>query len=203
MTFTQDLLDALAPMMYAEAQTGNALTDYLSGLGLEFELVESWVSDTDTDIGWSLLLDIDRCPPEALPWLAQIVGLTLPTGLSAADQRNLIRTTPNWKRGTVGALTGAAAPFLTGNKTVILRERYDGSGNDAPYYLQIITYASETPDSSLVLKALMSQKAGGIILTYTVATGQDYQQLKTNRATYQVMKNYYPTYAGVKSDTGV
>lgn len=203
MTYTQDLLDNLAPMLYAEADTGDALTTFLGALGLPFELVETWASDTDTDIGWSLLVDVDRAPVEALPWLAQIVGLQLPQGLTEAAQRQLIRDTPNWKRGTVGAMAGAPAPYLTGNKTVILRERYDGSSNDAPYYMQIITYASETPDPVASEAAIRAQKPAGIILTYTVAAGQDLQQLKNNYATLQLVKDHYATLAGIKADQPV
>lgn len=201
--FAQDVLDALAPMLYAEATTGNALADYVTGLSLPFELVEAWASDTDTtpsQVGWSLLLDVDRCPVEALPWLAQIVGLKLNTALSEADQREQIESTPNWKRGTPGALQAAPAPYLTGTKTVILRERYDGSGNDAPYDIEVITYTGETPDSASVLKALITQKATGLTLAYVTLSGQDYQTLKNNYSTYQAVKNAYLTYQGVKSN---
>lgn len=198
--FAQDVLDALAPMLYAEATTGNALADYVTGVSQPFELVEEWASDTDTDIGWSLLLDIDRAPVEALPWLAQIVGLKLNTALSVADQRQQIHNTPNWKRGSPGAMKAAPAPFLTGTKTVILRERYDGSGNDAPYDIEVITYTAETPNSAAVLAAVTKQKATGLILTYVTIAGQDYQTVKDNYVTYQALKDAYVTYQGVKAN---
>lgn len=201
MSYAQDVLDALAPMLYAEVSTGDALTDYVTGLSLPFELVETWASDTDTHIGWSLLLDVDRCPVEALPWLAQIVGLKLNTGLSVADQRQQIHDAPNWKRGTPGAMRAAPAPYLTGAKTVILRERYDGSGNDAPYYIEAITYTAETPNPTIVEAAIRSQKAGGIILTYVTASGPDLQFVKDNYATLQTIKDTFLTLGGLKAGT--
>lgn len=201
MSFAQDVLDALAPMLYAEADTGSALTDYATGVSLPFELVEEWVSDTDTDIGWSLLLDVDRCPVEALPWLAQIVGLSLDTALSEADQRQQIEDVSNWKRGTPGAIIGAPAPYLTGTKTVVLRERYDGSGNDAPYDFEVITLSTETTDAVAVEAALRSQKPTGDRLTYVNSTGQDLQAVKDNYATLQTLKDSFATLGGIKTNT--
>lgn len=201
MSFTQDVLDALAPMLYAEGTTGSALTDYVTGLSLPFELVETWVSDTDEDIGWSLLLDIDRCPVEALPWLAQIVGMTLNTALSEADQRQQLHDVSNWKRGTPGAIRGAPAPYLTGTKTVVLRERFDGSGNDAPYDFEVITLSSETTDATKVLAALTTQKPTGDRLTYVNSTGQDLQDVKDNYVTLQILKDSFATLGGIKTNT--
>lgn len=201
MSFAQEVLDALAPMLYAEATTGDALTEYVTGLSLPFELVEAWASDTNTDIGWSLLLDIDRCPVEALPWLAQIVGLKLNTALSVANQRQQIHDAPNWKRGTPGAMAGAPAPYLTGSKTVIFRERYDGSGNDAPYYVEVITLVAETTDATKVEAVIRAQKPGGIILTYVNASGPDLQFIKDNYATLQTIKDTFLTLGGLKAGT--
>lgn len=201
MSFTQDILDALAPMLYAEATTGGALSDYLEGLCLPYELVETWVSDTDTHIGWSLILDPDRCPVEALPWLAQLVGMTLDTALSEANQRQQIKDVSNWRRGTPGAIKGAPAPYLTGTKSVILRERYDGSGNDAPYDFEVITLASETTDAVKVLAAVTAQKPGGDRLTYVNSAGQDLQSLKDNFATLQTVKDSFATLDGIRTNT--
>lgn len=143
------------------------LTTYITGIAQPFELVEEWASDTDDDIGWSLLLDIDRAPDEALPWLAQIVGMTLDTSLSVADQRIQIHQANNWKRGTPGAIQAAPLPYLTGSKTVILRERFDGTSVDAPYYMQVATLASETPPEDFATTNLHTNpsyevNAGGV-----------------------------------------
>lgn len=201
-SFAQALLDNLAPMLYADAENGSALQYYVEGLGTLFQIVEDWASDTDTAPGWSLLIDVDRCPDEALPWLAQFTGSVLPVGISADDQRDLIRSATRWKRGTPGALVGAPAPFLTGSKTVVFRERYDPDDPavDHPYYLYVITYTDETSDPLLVANALMSQKPGGIILNYVVHSGQDYTSLRTNYPSYSAVKTAYATYQGVNID---
>jgi hypothetical protein len=200
-----DILAALQPMLYADAAHGNALSIYVSSMGdVLLQDIEDYASDTnDGEIGWSLLVDINRAPDIALPWLAQFVGVQLVGGLSAANQRQQIRDLGNLGRGTVAAMRGAPAPFLTGSKTVIFRERYNAAapGADAPYYLQVITYLSETPDAVSVLAALMAQKPAGIVLTYSINSGQDYTSLRTAYATYAAAKTAYATYEGMRSAT--
>jgi hypothetical protein len=196
-SFAVAILEALDPMRYPGAE---ALDTYLIGLSRPFELIEYYASDTDTDIGWSLLLSLDRCPVEALPWLAQIVGVKLPQNLNESEQRNYIAQVSNWRRGTLGAIAGAANPTLTGDRTVIIRERYDGSGIDAPYYMEVVTYSAETPNPAATEAAIRSQKPAGIILTYTVLAGQDFQHVKDTYATLQDVKDRYTDFASMKAD---
>lgn len=199
--FTQDILDALAPMLYAEPTGTGPLTSYLTGLSRPYELVEDWASDTPTEVGWSLLLDPDRCPAEALPWLAQIVGLVLDTSLSEDDQRATIKATPNWKRGTPGAMRSAPLPWLTGTQSVVIRERYDGSGNDAPQDIEVITLSSETTDAAKVEAAIRSQKPAGDRLVYVNSSGQDLQNVKDDYSTLADVKAAYATLSGIKTNT--
>lgn len=196
-SFTRAILDALEPMLYQQ----NPLGIYLAALSQPFELVETWASDTDDAVGWSLLFDPDRCPAEALPWLGQIVGVHVDTSLASWDQRQQIKDLASWRRGTVPALQAAPLPYLTGSKKVIVRERYDGSGTDAPGFIEVITYASETTDATKAEAALRAQKAGGLVLTYVNAAGQDLQSVKDNYATLADVKAAYSTLAGIKADT--
>jgi len=99
-------------------------------------------------VPWSNLLNIDKTPYKALPWLGQLVGVSTPsplTGESTIDHevriRSLVRDTPGFRRGSPTAMRGAIQPYLTGTKTVILRERSGG----AAYQLQVLTRRSETP----------------------------------------------------------
>ena len=57
--------------------------------------------------GWSQILDIDRCPQYALPWLAQFVGVELNPNWTAAQSRTAISQRVNFQRGTVLNLTRA------------------------------------------------------------------------------------------------
>jgi hypothetical protein len=169
-TFTESLHDLLAPMVYTESAD---LTVYLNGLGLIWEEIDTWVSDTNIGTtpasGYSLWIDVNRCPDEALPWLAQFVGIQFNAGqgLTADEQRALMVGLGTWHRGTVAALKAAPLPYLTGAKQVIVKERDTG-----PYHFEVITQGSETPDQSLVLAALLAQKPAGLVMTYVVNIGQ-------------------------------
>lgn len=195
-----EILDALAPMLYSDSDPpqNNALAIYISSLGDKLiQEIEDYVSDDPITgaIGYSVLVDINRTPDKVLPWLAQFVGATLTGGLSAANQRQQIRDLPNWRRGSVAAMRDAPKPYLTGAKTVIFRERFGGPGK-----LTVITYTGQTPDSSAVLAALLSQKPAGITLTYNVLDGQDLQSVYTNFATLNDLYNHYTTLNGVLLD---
>lgn len=198
-TIAQRVLDELASMLYGDTEP---LTTYVGALSSPFQLVEDWASDTDTDeVGWSLLVDVDRCPVEALPWLGQLVGIEVNTSLSEADQRAQIQNEASWRRGTVEAIKSTPVPYLTGLKTVIIRERNTHACPSQPAYgLTVVTYADQTPDSAAVLEALLTQKPAGIILDYSVHTGQDFFQLKSNYNTFADVKAHYSTFADIADD---
>lgn len=202
-SFAADLYARLAPMAFDEANQNYSLANYLGGVGQMFQVVEDYGRDQLVNgkyaPGWSQLMDINRCPSSALGWLAQFVGVRLQTGLSDAAQRARIQGTDGWKRGSVGALIAAAQQYLTGSQTVLIRERDPAACALQPAYgLTIITRTSETPDSAAVLKALLLQKPGGIILVYTVLAGQDYTILYNGGVTtYANVFSTYLTYGGV------
>jgi hypothetical protein len=205
-TYAERLYEMLAPLAQHDPENGWALLIYVNAIATGFQLTEDWVRDTPAgEPGWSLLVDLDRCPPEALGWLAQFVGVRLLPGSSEQEQRDRIASTDGFKRGTRDALIGAAKSTLTGSQTVIFRER-DGANMGHPtspdyaYCLSVITYASQTPDPNATLSALLAQKPGGILMSYRTATGQDYLQLKTNHATYAAVKAAYRDYNAVRTD---
>lgn len=202
-SFAARLYGALLPLAYQDPANAWALLILCNALGTEYQLVEELVRDTPDGPGWSVLVDLDRCPDWALPWLAQLVGVRLLPGSDPTEQRARIESTGGFRRGTRDALIGAAQATLTGNKNVIFRER-DHPATDTPayaYYLTVITYAAQTPDPTATRNALLAQKPAGILLDYRTATGQDWQQVKTTNATWQIVKNTYPTWAAVYTAT--
>jgi Phage tail protein (Tail_P2_I) len=203
-TFADRLYGMMRPLAGADGQTGYSLLILCNAIGIDYQLVEDWVRDVDPQTpGWSLLLDVNRCPPEALPWLAQFVGVRLLPGDPDDADRVRIASTAGFRRGTVAALTAAAAATLTGNKSVFLTER-DHDPADTPdyaYYLSVVTYAGQTPDPGMTERALLAQKPGGIVLTYTVVDGQIYDQVRTRFATYADLRAGYPDYQAVWTDT--
>jgi hypothetical protein len=165
-----------------------------------FQEIDDYASDGDEgEQGWSILVDLNRIPDKGLDWLAQFKGVSFPPGLTPAQKRQQILLTSGWLRGTTGAMAAAPLPYLTGSKTVILRERDPAACPSIPAYgLTVITRTSETPDSAAVLRALIAQKPAGIILNYVVLAGQDYLILYNGGATtYANVFSTYATYAGV------
>jgi hypothetical protein len=198
------LYDMLEPLAQADPQVGWSLLILCNAVGLAYELVEDLVRDTPDGPGWSAIMDVDRCPPAALPWLGQFAGVRIPPALSSVnDQRAWVASTDGFNRGTVAALRNAARHTLTGNASVFMTER-NGNPADKPdyaYYLTVVTYRGQTPDPGMTERALLAQKPGGLILTYVCVDGQVYDQVRTRFATYADLEAGYPNYQAVWTDT--
>jgi hypothetical protein len=194
--FAQRVYHQLTPVATKDSANEWRLSEYVESLGLMFQETDDWASDDEGgEPGWSILVDINRAPEKALPWLAQFVGVTLPKGISGADARALIKDAGGWRRGTPASMRAAIQPLLTGNGTVVFRERFGGA-----YRLAVKTYGSQTPNPAAVLKALLAQKPAGIVLTYEATVGQDYLQVFNNHPNYADVRTDYPTYQGVVED---
>jgi hypothetical protein len=202
-TFAARLYAMLAPLAADDAYNAWALLTYVNALGVMYQLVEDWVRDSESAPGWSLLLDIDRCPPEALPWLAQLTGVRIPARVTdPVEQRQWILSTDGFKRGTVAALLGAARSTLTGEQRLVFRER-DGAAHgyasspDYAYVLTVYSYHAETPDPTATLNALLAQKPAAIKLYYSAVTRQDYQLVHDTYASYAAVHAAFIDYAAL------
>ena len=160
----QKAYQALGP--WARADTNQQLLAYLRVLLDPLLDVDDIVRDTDTHVGWGVLMDVDAAPEWVLPWLAQFVGVTTLPGLSAPSQRLRIKKAAGFSRGTPAAIKAAAQQFLTGTKTVELYERDGGI-----WRFRLRTYLSETPDSQKVYDAVLALKPAGVVLAYEVQNG--------------------------------
>lgn len=149
------------------------LEDYLRVVGTMFAETELYGFDTEDFEGWTILLDVDRCPVEALPYLAQYVGERLPAGLTEDEMRQWIRDAPNQQRGTLKSLVDATQRYLTGGKTVTVIERDLGH----PDHVTVVTYTSETPDSAQVLAEINTVFPAELTLAYVVSGGQIWSQV--------------------------
>lgn len=204
-SFAAELYQRLAPMAWDDANQAYSLALLCAGIGEMFQIVEDLSRDqilanNKVAPGWSQVMDVNRCPVYALPWLAQFVGTRVDNRLTEAAIRQQVTDANNWKRGTLGAIQGAPKPYLSGNQTVIVRERWNAAtGKSDPYYFQVITYSGETIDPVAVLNALLAEKPAGLVMTYSTLAGQDYLSLRTNNASYSAVKAAFSSYNGVKS----
>jgi hypothetical protein len=206
-SFAAALYDSLTPLAAQDAGLNWPLANYMAAIGEMFQVVDDYgrdqlLSGGKIAPGWSQLIDVDRCPLEALPWLGQFVGVSVDTGLSEADQRTQIRNANGWKRGTVGAIVAAAQQLLTGTKSVTVVERDPTASASHPAYgLSVFTRTSETPDSAAVLAAIISQKPAGIVLNYQDLAPVTYEDLFLDYATYRTIYSTFTTYQGVYTNT--
>lgn len=138
----------------------------LHGVATAMGQLPDVVRDDDNGPGWSALLDPDRCPAWALPWLAQFAGVELTPGADEAQQRAEITHPPAFVRGTVQAIKDAATFALTGGKHVTLFER-DGD----EWHLIAVTYDAETPDADAVSAAMERQTPPWLVFTHRVDPG--------------------------------
>lgn len=152
--------------------------------GTLFEQVRSYVSDREDMQGWSVIFNVNTCPPEALPYLAQFVGVHFEDSLTVAQQRAKIVERPAFKRGTPAALLAAVKQHLTGAKFVFMVERHEGFA----YRLLIRTFTSQTPEPAVTLADILSQKPAGIVLDYADVVSKIYLQWKTEYKTYAAVK---------------
>lgn len=151
--------------------------------GTLFEQVRSYVSDRDDMLGWEVIFNVDECPPEALAYLGQFVGVHFEDKLTDQEKRDKIKDRPAFRRGTVGAIEAAAKLRLTGTKSVLIKERFE-----SPYRLLIRTFTKQTPDPEGTRADILSQKPAGIVLDYADTNLKTYLQVKEENATYADLK---------------
>jgi hypothetical protein len=186
-TTTDQLLAAFEPWMTDDLAT------YLTTVGEMFAEAELLVhydagrlevmgidpEDLDPDESYHSLLDVDLTPAQALPYLAQFIGERFAVGIDETAQRGWIRDHPNARRGTLNSIASAAQRYLTGGKLVTIVERNDGtSATDAPDDVNIIVYADECPNQSLVIQALQDTFPLELSLHFQVVTATTWQQIR-------------------------
>ncbi len=193
--FAARLYAALEPVADQDPAWAWSLLIYVNAIGTMFQIVDTIVSDDDDGPGWSALLDLSRCPDEALPWLGQFVGVRVPVGATPDQMRTAIAGHSGWERGTPAAMRSAIGATLTGTKTVVFRERDGGNA----YHLGVVTYTDETPDQAATNRALMASKPAGLSVTYNMLAGQDWQLVKDGYATWTAVKTRYATWSDVKT----
>lgn len=158
MTIADDLVAAHAPWLTDDLET------YLRAVGGMFTEIELYSADSEEFDGWTILLDVDRCPVKALPYLAQYVGERLPVGLSEDAQRQWIRDAPNQRRGTIQSIVRAAARQLESEHPLVTVIERDGGADK----LTVVTYDFQT---GVRQNLVTNPKAGAGVTTGWVNVG--------------------------------
>jgi hypothetical protein len=193
--FAARLFEQLLPFQALD-QLGHlwALCD---GIYAMFQAVEELTAERDDGLsGWANMVDINACPPQYLPYLAQFVGALVQPGLSDADQRAYIMSLPGFNRGRPATIISTVQSTLTGNKFVDLQER---SGTAWQY--TVVTKPSETPNPAVTVAAIQSQKVGPDQFTHLLVEHATYGWLAGEYATYADVVATYATYTDLASAT--
>ena len=192
--FGQDLYNELQALARDDVNQSWALLALVTAIGSGFDPVESWARDgAQGQAGWSILVDLDRAPIEALPWLGQFVGVSIPSSLDDATARARIFGKAGFSRGTLPAIAQAAQTHLTGSKDVLIIERYQGDA----YKLYVATRTAQTPSTTKTLADIIAAKPAALGLVYETITGQTFNELLTDSPLFSNVFSNYLTMQGV------
>lgn len=166
------ILDGIGPA--ARAQAGPVLQDLVQSLATPAAEVDTLVQP-GSRAGWASAFDLDTSPYPR--WLAQLVGVNVPGGLTDDQVRVLVRDRPAQRRGTPAALLAAVRATLQGGRRAELLERVNGNA----YATTVRVYQSEIPnlDVTAVERAAAAQKPVGLVVTVQVLSGATVEHMRT------------------------
>lgn len=191
MGFWEELYDAMSSLQSEEANQDYALQKMSQAIGAPFEDMWTLVVDSDDGKpGWSILLDITRCPDEYLPWLAQFVGAKPILGESSANYRLRIASAWVWHRGTLDGIYQAAA--RVGCTRFLVNERVGGDAWAVQFLFLSSEYTQAKEDY------IARWLPAGIIWSHAFWSGVIYQGVKTTYATYQAAKTANANYQALR-----
>lgn len=201
-TIGEDAYDALAPVVARWGDPGEFLWVYVNGIALMLKQVDDISRDgPNGEPGWSQIFDLERMKTGWLPWAGQIVGYAVPSRPSGqslasydAEQRERMKTRASWRNGTNDILYDVIAEQLNDPKRVIIQNRVGGNANRINVWVyddDIATSAAE------VEKVARANKAIGLVMTFEVLVGGDYETLLANSPTYQDVYTTFSSYSEV------
>lgn len=198
MAVVDNYVPALLPWLTLDLEA------YAQSIASQYDEVEDYIDIDDGESPWSTLLDPDLCPPKALPYLAMYVGGRLSPAYNhldpdqVTDARAYIKSAPGQRRGTIRAIVAAAQRTLTGQRTVLTKERAAGSTED---HVEVVTLVSETPSTAQVIADIRTVFPADMVLTYSTQTSPSWTAVQTGKATWAAMLTAYPTWSDVASST--
>lgn len=205
-TLTGLTLTRLAPWLTASSDPTGDQATYLSAISAMGEQLFSLIwdqgdpDDPDYQPGWGSLFDVDLCPTQFLPFLAQMVGVSIPTGTDDTDARQLIRVEQGMQRGTVAAIVAAASRFLSsGSPTLFERTAADGSTPDAYHFVIVVTTADVT-DAVQLAAAVDACKPGGVMWTLIETSSWTIAELEAAYTTVADVEAAFVNIAHLETD---
>jgi phage tail P2-like protein len=187
-----EIYEGLEPIVRADdpANDWTALKLCMAIVAGDVDFIHEIVTDGPTGAGWEVLLDPDRCPVKALPFLAQFDGAILTSDMSEASRRAAITSPESFQRGTVEAIRSVVRRRLSGERIVNITERYTGN----VWRIHVTTNKAETPEEAATIADLERYaKPIGILLFFNGAAAWTWGEVAAEIATY-------PTWASIASN---
>lgn len=167
---------------------------YVAGASVGLERAADFLTivDPDTSVtGTCELVNAAACPRPYLGWLGWLVGVDVSQIADPFVRVAIGNASATQRRGSKGSIRDAVQRTLTGSQSC--RVYWNLSGTE-PYLLTVITFTSQTPDSSATLVAALSEKPAGMDLELQTVDGTTYAEIKANFADYGEVKATFPTY---------
>lgn len=190
-----ELFNSLGYWSDQDADNGWPLLKFCEALCASgLQPVYDYAFDRSDRAGWTILLDLNATPDSALPYLAQLVGVSTPAGNSPAQNRDLIANRPGWKRGTPDTILSAVKATLVGSKRASLLER-----DTSPYHATLKTYTVQTTDEPATLAAIAANKPAGLVIDLVLIAGPTFLdvQAATSPNTFAARLAEFPTFGDV------
>lgn len=176
----EELYEALEPAF----TLGDEVRDWISLkicmaiVAGSLDRLHSYLIDDITNLpAWAVIFDPERCPAEALPYLAQFSGALLTPAMEEAARRAAIQTPEAFSRGRLASMIAVAKRRLTGTKAVVVTERYTNNA----WRLRIETLVGETPDAAGTEADVVAyQKPIGIRLFFNTRVEWDWGEAKAS-----------------------
>lgn len=194
MTLADQLVDAIYPWWSQDFE------DLARAIGSMWQHVELYaLARDDGTAAWSVMVDPENAPTEALPYLAQWVGEQLRAGLTDEQMREWINDKPNSRRGSPESIALAAQRSLVGGRVVQLFERTDANGEDDPLgdHFVVYTYAADTPDPNQVWEDLLTVIPADMVCDYTVLESTTWAEIDAGFDTWADVHDAYSTWTEV------
>lgn len=177
---------------------------FVRALGRAIQPIDDLAKDGGNGIdqtGWSQVLDLARAKDEWLRWLGQWAGYYVPEQpLNYATERARIVSRSAHRRGSVAMLREVIQEHLNGTQTVIIQERFAAAGSTAGTITVSIFNAEIATTAAKAEAAAREAKAAGLLMTFNVLSGSEWNTLVASQATWNVVIGKFADWNEVTSN---
>lgn len=193
-----DLAQADGPSGFPLLRYLSAITDPLARFEVLLDRLTRTVSETGEVTAPAALTDPMTADLSWLPWLGQLVGVTVDRRQSELEQRDAVRfASAGYRAGTKASVADAARSALTGARYVKVHDHsVSEPGNGGPWDVLLVTRVSDTPDVAAVLDAVVRRgaKPAGVRLRHRTYSATFTETRAVSGGTFAARQLRFPTF---------